>query len=123
MLLLYDDVLFPDVRGVVPDGLLYAAVVLEELCPETVALPDDAEEEAGLLDAVVLLPVTSFTEAVLLVPNELLLVVETLLVTLPDDGDDADGFPAITRLPDVSRRDPLYTSRPKYDPDIGGVTG
>lgn len=113
MLLLYDDVLFPDVRGVVPDGLLYAAVVLEELCPETVALPDDAEEEAGLLDAVVLLPVTSLTEAVLLVPNELLLVVETRLVTLP----------AITRLPDVSRRDPLYTSRPKYDPDIGGVTG
>lgn len=96
MLLLYDDVLFPDVRGVVPDGLLYAAVVLEELCPETVALP-----------------VTSLTEAVLLVPNELLLVVETRLVTLP----------AITRLPDVSRRDPLYTSRPKYDPDIGGVTG
>lgn len=120
MLLLYDDVLLPDVRGVVPDGLLYAVVVLEELCPETVALPDDAEEEAGLLDAVVLLPVTSLTEAVLLVPNELLLVVETLLVTLPDDGD---GFPAITRLPDVSRRDPLYTSRPKYDPDIGGVTG
>lgn len=113
MLLLYDDVLFPDVRGVVPDGLLYAAVVLEELCPETVALPDDAEEEAGLLDAVVLLPVTSLTEDVLLVPNELLLVVETRLVTLP----------AITRLPDVSRRDPLYTSRPKYDPDIGGVTG
>lgn len=113
MLLLYDDVLLPDVRGVVPDGLLYAVVVLEELCPETVALPDDAEEEAGLLDAVVLLPVTSFTEAVLLVPNELLLVVETRLVTLP----------AITRLPDVSRRDPLYTSRPKYDPDIGGVTG
>lgn len=113
MLLLYDDVLFPDVRGVVPDGLLYAAVVLEELCPETVALPDDAEEEAGLLDAVVLLPVTSLIEAVLLVPNELLLVVETRLVTLP----------AITRLPDVSRRDPLYTSRPKYDPDIGGVTG
>lgn len=112
MLLLYDDVLFPDVRGVVPDGLLYAAVVLEELCPETVALPDDAEE-AGLLDAVVLLPVTSLTEDVLLVPNELLLVVETRLVTLP----------AITRLPDVSRRDPLYTSRPKYDPDIGGVTG
>lgn len=106
MLLLYDDVLLPDVRGVVPDGLLYAVVVLEELCPETVALP-----------------VTSLTEAVLLVPNELLLVVETLLVTLPDDGDDADGFPAITRLPDVSRRDPLYTSRPKYDPDIGGVTG
>lgn len=113
MLLLYDDVLLPDVRGVVPDGLLYAVVVLEELCPETVALPDDAEEEAGLLDAVVLLPVTSLTEAVLLVPNELLLVVETRLVTLP----------AITRLPDVSRRDPLYTSRPKYDPDIGGVTG
>ena len=113
MLLLYDDVLLPDVRGVVPDGLLYAAVVLEELCPETVALPDDAEEEAGLLDAVVLLPVTSLIEAVLLVPNELLLVVETRLVTLP----------AITRLPDVSRRDPLYTSRPKYDPDIGGVTG
>lgn len=112
MLLLYDDVLFPDVRGVVPDGLLYAVVVLEELCPETVALPDDAEE-AGLLDAVVLLPVTSLIEAVLLVPNELLLVVETRLVTLP----------AITRLPDVSRRDPLYTSRPKYDPDIGGVTG
>lgn len=112
MLLLYDDVLLPDVRGVVPDGLLYAAVVLEELCPETVALPDDAEE-AGLLDAVVLLPVTSLTEDVLLVPNELLLVVETRLVTLP----------AITRLPDVSRRDPLYTSRPKYDPDIGGVTG
>lgn len=106
MLLLYDDVLLPDVRGAVPDGLLYAVVVLEELCPETVALP-----------------VTSLTEAVLLVPNELLLVVETLLVTLPDDGDDADGFPAITRLPDVSRRDPLYTSRPKYDPDIGGVTG
>lgn len=106
MLLLYDDVLLPDVRGAVPDGLLYAAVVLEELCPETVALP-----------------VTSLTEAVLLVPNELLLVVETRLVTLPDDGDDADGFPAITRLPDVSRRDPLYTSRPKYDPDIGGVTG
>ena len=105
MLLLYDDVLFPDVRGVVPDGLLYAVVVLEELCPETV-----------------LLPVTSLTEDVLLVPNELLLVVETRLVTLPDDGDDADGFPAITRLPDVSRRDPLYTSRPKYDPDIGGVT-
>lgn len=96
MLLLYDDVLLPDVRGVVPDGLLYAVVVLEELCPETVALP-----------------VTSLTEAVLLVPNELLLVVETRLVTLP----------AITRLPDVSRRDPLYTSRPKYDPDIGGVTG
>lgn len=113
MLLLYDDVLLPDVRGVVPDGLLYAVVVLEELCPETVALPDDAEEEAGLLDAVVLLPVTSLTEAVLLVPNELLLVVVTRLVTLP----------AITRLPDVSRRDPLYTSRPKYDPDIGGVTG
>lgn len=113
MLLLYDDVLLPDVRGAVPDGLLYAVVVLEELCPETVALPDDAEEEAGLLDAVVLLPVTSLTEAVLLVPNELLLVVETRLVTLP----------AITRLPDVSRRDPLYTSRPKYDPDIGGVTG
>ena len=113
MLLLYDDVLFPDVRGVVPDGLLYAVVVLEELCPETVALPDDVEEEAGLLDAVVLLPVTSLIEAVLLVPNELLLVVETRLVTLP----------AITRLPDVSRRDPLYTSRPKYDPDIGGVTG
>lgn len=113
MLLLYDDVLLPDVRGVVPDGLLYAVVVLEELCPETVALPDDAEEEAGLLDAVVLLPVTSLIEAVLLVPNELLLVVETRLVTLP----------AITRLPDVSRRDPLYTSRPKYDPDIGGVTG
>ena len=113
MLLLYDDVLLPDVRGVVPDGLLYAVVVLEVLCPETVALPDDAEEEAGLLDAVVLLPVTSLTEAVLLVPNELLLVVETRLVTLP----------AITRLPDVSRRDPLYTSRPKYDPDIGGVTG
>lgn len=113
MLLLYDDVLLPDVRGAVPDGLLYAAVVLEELCPETVALPDDAEEEAGLLDAVVLLPVTSLIEAVLLVPNELLLVVETRLVTLP----------AITRLPDVSRRDPLYTSRPKYDPDIGGVTG
>ena len=112
MLLLYDDVLLPDVRGVVPDGLLYAVVVLEELCPETVALPDDAEE-AGLLDAVVLLPVTSLIEAVLLVPNELLLVVETRLVTLP----------AITRLPDVSRRDPLYTSRPKYDPDIGGVTG
>jgi hypothetical protein len=106
VLLLYDDVLLPDVRGAVPDGLLYAAVVLEELCPETVALP-----------------VTSLTEAVLLVPNELLLVVETRLVTLPDDGDDADGFPAITRLPDVSRRDPLYTSRPKYDPDIGGVTG
>lgn len=113
MLLLYDDVLLPDVRGAVPDGLLYAVVVLEELCPETVALPDDAEEEAGLLDAVVLLPVTSLIEAVLLVPNELLLVVETRLVTLP----------AITRLPDVSRRDPLYTSRPKYDPDIGGVTG
>ena len=113
MLLLYDDVLLPDVRGAVPDGLLYAVVVLEELCPETVALPDDAEEEAGLLDAVVLLPVTSLTEDVLLVPNELLLVVETRLVTLP----------AITRLPDVSRRDPLYTSRPKYDPDIGGVTG
>ena len=113
MLLLYDDVLLPDVRGAVPDGLLYAVVVLEELCPETVALPDDAEEEAGLLDAVVLLPVTSLTAAVLLVPNELLLVVETRLVTLP----------AITRLPDVSRRDPLYTSRPKYDPDIGGVTG
>ena len=113
MLLLYDDVLLPDVRGVVPDGLLYAVVVLEELCPETVALPDNAEEEAGLLDAVVLLPVTSLIEAVLLVPNELLLVVETRLVTLP----------AITRLPDVSRRDPLYTSRPKYDPDIGGVTG
>ena len=113
MLLLYDDVLLPDERGVVPDGLLYAVVVLEELCPETVALPDDAEEEAGLLDAVVLLPVTSLIEAVLLVPNELLLVVETRLVTLP----------AITRLPDVSRRDPLYTSRPKYDPDIGGVTG
>ena len=112
MLLLYDDVLLPDVRGAVPDGLLYAVVVLEELCPETVALPDDAEE-AGLLDAVVLLPVTSLIEAVLLVPNELLLVVETRLVTLP----------AITRLPDVSRRDPLYTSRPKYDPDIGGVTG
>jgi hypothetical protein len=106
VLLLYDDVLLPDVRGVVPDGLLYAVVVLEELCPETVALP-----------------VTSLIEAVLLVPNELLLVVETRLVTLPDDGDDADGFPAITRLPDVSRRDPLYTSRPKYDPDIGGVTG
>ena len=113
MLLLYDDVLLPDVRGAVPDGLLYAVVVLEELCHETVALPDDAEEEAGLLDAVVLLPVTSLIEAVLLVPNELLLVVETRLVTLP----------AITRLPDVSRRDPLYTSRPKYDPDIGGVTG
>ena len=113
MLLLYDDVLLPDVRGAVPDGLLYAVVVLEELCPETVALPDDAEEEAGLLDAVVLLPVTSLIEAVLLVPNELLLVVETRLVTLP----------AITRLPDVSRRDPLYTSRPKYDPEIGGVTG
>lgn len=113
MLLLYEDELLPDVRGVVPDGLLYAVVVLEELCPETVALPDDAEEEAGLLDAVVLLPVTSLIEAVLLVPNELLLVVETRLVTLP----------AITRLPDVSRRDPLYTSRPKYDPDIGGVTG
>ena len=113
MLLLYDDVLRPDVRGAVHDGLLYAVVVLEELCPETVALPDDAEEEAGLLDAVVLLPVTSLIEAVLLVPNELLLVVETRLVTLP----------AITRLPDVSRRDPLYTSRPKYDPDIGGVTG
>lgn len=96
MLLLYDDVLLPDVRGAVPDGLLYAVVVLEELCPETVALP-----------------VTSLIEAVLLVPNELLLVVETRLVTLP----------AITRLPDVSRRDPLYTSRPKYDPDIGGVTG
>ena len=68
VLLLYDDVLLPDVRGVVPDGLLYAVVVLEELCPETVALPDDAEE-AGLLDAVVLLPVTSLTEDVLLVPN------------------------------------------------------
>lgn len=106
MLLLYEDELLPDAREVVPAGLLYAVVVLEELCPETVALP-----------------VTSLTEAVLLVPNELLLVVETLLVTLPDDGDDADGFPAITRLPDVSRRDPLYTSRPKYDPDIGGVTG
>lgn len=78
---------------------------------------------AGLLYAAVLLPETALVDPVLLVPNELLLVVETLLVTLPDDGDDADGFPAITRLPDVSRRDPLYTSRPKYDPDIGGVTG
>ena len=105
-LLLYG-ALLPETRGAVPAGLLYVAAGREDVW----------------LEAAGLLPVASLVEAVLLVPNELLLVVETLLVTLPDDGDDADGFPAITRLPDVSRRDPLYTSRPKYDPDIGGVTG
>ena len=81
MLLLYDDVLLPDVRGVVPDGLLYAVVVLEELCPETVALPDDAEEEAGLLDAVEPLPTAARVAAVLLVPKEVLEVVAVLRPT------------------------------------------
>jgi hypothetical protein len=64
------------------------------------------------------LPCTCLVEAVLLVPNEFLLVVETRLMLFPFDEDEPD-VPAITPLPDVSRRDPLYTSLPWYFPPDG----
>ena len=95
----YAEVL-PELRGTVPAGLLYVAVDLLEV---TVDFPDVA---AGLLEVVVLLPTASLLEAVELVPNELLLVVDTLRVTFPCDGEDAPPD-AMTRVPDVLRRDPL----------------
>ena len=100
-LLLYG-ALLPETRGAVPAGLLYVAAGREDVW----------------LEAAGLLPVASLVEAVLLVPNELLLVVDTLLVTVPDDGLD-ELPPARTRFPEVSRRDPLYTSLCWTVPDDG----
>lgn len=54
----------------------------------------------------VLLPRASLVALVLLVPNELLLVVDTRLLTEPDTGLEEGRLLAITRLPDVSRREP-----------------
>lgn len=103
-LLLYEELLLPEERGTLPDGLLY----------EAVDFPDEAEDWVGLLEAVVLpeavvlLPEASLTAAERLVPNELLLVVEIFLAAGPDEGDEDP--PANILLPDVSMRDPLYTS-------------
>ena len=105
-LLLYDEPLLPETRGAVPEGLLYVAVDLVELCPETFVLPDGWDAADGLPDDVVLLPRASLVALVLLVPNELLLVVDTRLLTEPDTGLDEGRLLAITRLPDVSRREP-----------------
>ena len=106
VVLLYDDPLFPETRGAVPEGLLYVAVDLVELCPETFVLPDGWDAADGLPDDVVLLPRASLVALVLLVPNELLLVVDTRLLTEPDTGLEEGRLLAITRLPDVSRREP-----------------
>lgn len=99
LLPLYTEVL-PELRGTVPSGLLYVAV---DLLDVAVDLPDVA---VGLLEVVDLLPIASRLEAVELVPNELLLVVDTLLVTFPWDGE-AVPPDAMMRLPAVLRRDPL----------------
>lgn len=115
-LLLYPDDI-PEARGTVPDGLLYDAVDLEELCPDTVALPDD-EDDVGRLEAVVLLPKASRTADELLVPNELLLVVVTLLVVVPEELA-VTLLPAMTLLPSVWIRDPRYTSLPWSWPGEG----
>lgn len=80
------------------------------LCPETVVLPDE-DEDAGRLDAVVLLPVASRTADDLLVPNELLVVVVTLLDVEPDV-PAMMLFPAALLLPSVVIREPLNTSLP-----------
>ena len=49
------------------------------------------------------LPCTALVDEVLLVPNEFLLVVDTRLTSFPDDGE----LLAMTRLPVVSKREPL----------------
>ena len=85
------------------------AVDLVELWPDTVALPDGADDEDGRLAAAVPLPSTSREADDLLVPNELLLVVVTLLFVEPAVLA-VTLFPAVILLPSVSTREPLYTS-------------
>ena len=76
--------------------LVYVEVVLLFMLRE-------ADVPAGLLYDAVDLPCTALVDEVLLVPNEFLLVVDTRLTSFPDDGE----LLAMTRLPVVSKREPL----------------
>lgn len=87
------------------------------LCPDTVLLLD-VDPDDGLLVETALPPTAALADEDLLVPNELLLaevtllpvVAELLLFTL---------LPDAKWLPDVSRREPLYTSLPWKWPGEG----